>query len=57
MGWDVLIPALLRLGVSWLTVRQAQQDAGLDDAQIAANRVKWAALYDDVERASKPPAA
>ncbi len=57
MGWEVLIPALLRLGVSWATLRQAQQDTGMDDAQIEANRVKWIVLVRDIERASKPPAA
>ncbi len=56
MGWEILIPMLINVGVrSWTVIHAAMQDSGLDDAQIALLKPKWDALVNDVARAAGVP--
>jgi hypothetical protein len=53
IAWEGVAAQLFALGVkSFATVRAAMQDAGADDATIAALEPKWAALHADVKRAA-----
>lgn len=58
VAWLPVIHALASLGVkSYGVIRAALQDAGADDATIAALQPRWDALFLDVQRASRPPSA
>lgn len=51
--WEAWIMQAVSLGVkSWSIIHAALQDAGVDDATIAALQPKWDALYADVQRAA-----
>ena len=54
--WEQWITQAAALGVqSWTVLQAALQDAGADDATIAALAPKWDALVDDVRRAAGEP--
>lgn len=54
--WEGFITQAAALGIkSWQTIHSALQDAGADDALIAALQPKWDALVADVARAAGEP--
>jgi hypothetical protein len=53
--WEGLIGQAASLGVkSWTAIHGLLQDAGADDAAIAALQPKWDVLVADVARAAGP---
>jgi hypothetical protein len=51
--WQGIVTQLVGMGVkSFTAVKAVMQDAGADDATIAALQPKWDALVDDVRRAA-----
>lgn len=53
LQWQSLITLAASLGVqSWTAIHGLLQDAGADDATIAALSPKWDALVDDIKRAA-----
>lgn len=56
LQWQAFISQAISLGVkSWAVIHAAMQDAGADDATIAALMPKWDALVSDVRRAAGLP--
>jgi hypothetical protein len=52
--WQAFITQAAALGVkSFGVIKALLQDAGADDATIAALTPKWNVLYDDVQRAAE----
>lgn len=57
MQWEAVIAQASLLGVkSWRVIKALLDDAGADDALIAALEPKWDALIADIARAAEPPA-
>lgn len=55
LQWEGLITTAATLGVkSWTAIHGLLQDAGADDATIAALQPKWDVLVADVARAAGP---
>lgn len=53
LQWEGVAEELVGLGVkSFSVIKAAMQDAGADDAAIAALQPKWDALVSDVARAA-----